>query len=79
MSGRGRRQDGVMSFVFPPNVTSGVIGGLSRANYQFQVYATVVVEGEALQGERSPLDEDSMISVEGENLNPRARFCNTCI
>ena len=72
MSGHRRRQDGVMSVVFLPSATSGVIGGLSRATYQFQVYATVVVEGELLQGERSPLDENSMISVEGENLEPQS-------
>ena len=35
------------------------------------MYATVVVEGRVLQGDRSPLGEDSMISVEGENLEAR--------
>ena len=69
MSGRHRRQDGVMSVLFPSSATSGVIGGLSRSTYQFQVYATIVVEGQALQGERSPLNEGSMISIkEGENF-----------
>ena len=68
MSGRRRRQDGVaMSVVFPPNTTSGVISGLSRATYQFQVYATVVVDGEAVPGERSLLGEDSTLAVGGEH------------
>ena len=70
MSGRRRRQDGVMSVVFPPNVTSGVISGLSRASYLFQVYATVVVDGDAVHGERSLLSGDSFISVEGKKLEP---------
>ena len=68
MSGRRRRQDGVMSVVFPPSATSGVISGLSRATYQFQVYATVVIaEGLISVGERSLLNKDSIISVEGED------------
>ena len=67
VSGRRRRQDGVMSLVFPPSATSGVISGLSRATYQFQVYATVVVDGEAVPGERSLLGEDSTLAVGGEH------------
>ena len=50
-----RRQDGgEMSAVFSPPATSGVIGGLDPAtNYQFQVFATVTVDGVTLQGEGS--------------------------
>ena len=70
LSGFQRRQNEVMSVVFPPSSTSGVISGLrSGATYQFQVYATIVVDGRAVTGERSPLKEDSMIRVEGEILN----------
>ena len=50
-----RRQDGgEMSAVFSPPATSGVIGGLdSDTDYQFQVFATVTVDGEPLEGEGS--------------------------
>ena len=43
-----------MSVQFPSTATSGVIAGLdSTATYQFQVFATVTVDGRPLQGERS--------------------------
>ena len=43
-----------MSAVFAPPATSGVIGGLDPdTDYQFQVFATVTVDGEPLEGERS--------------------------
>ena len=43
-----------MSAVFPGTSTTGVIGSLDRAtDYQFQVFATVTVDGVPLQGERS--------------------------
>ena len=43
-----------MSAVFPPPATSGVIGGLDPAtDYQFQVFATVTLDGVPLEGERS--------------------------
>ena len=50
-----RRQDGKeMSAVFPGTATSGVIAGLDPAtDYQFQVFATVTVDGVPLEGERS--------------------------
>ena len=50
-----RRQDGgEMSAVVPPPATSGVIGGLDPAtDYQFQVFATVTVDGVTLEGERN--------------------------
>ena len=55
VSQRRRRQDGgEMSAVFPPPATSGVIGGLDPdTDYQFQVFATVTVDGVTLEGERS--------------------------
>ena len=54
VSQRRRRQDGgEMSAVFPPPATSGVIGGLDPdTDYQFQVFATVTVDGVPLEGER---------------------------
>ena len=49
-----RRQDRAKSVEFPSTATSGVITGLdSTAAYQFQVSATVTVDGMPLQGERS--------------------------
>ena len=49
-SQRRRRQDGTIQF--PSTATSGVIAGLdSPATYQFQVFATVIVNGTSLQGE----------------------------
>ena len=45
-----------MSSVFPGTATSGVIGGLDPATeYQFQVFATVTVDGVPLEGENSPV------------------------
>ena len=53
-SQRRRRQDEAMSAQFPSTATSGVIAGLdSTATYQFQVFATVTVDGTPLEGERS--------------------------
>ena len=49
-----RRQDGTMSTQFPSTATSGVIAGLdSTATYQFQVFATITVDGTPLEGKRS--------------------------
>ena len=43
-----------MSAVFTPPATSGVIGGVDPStDYQFQVFATVTVDGVPLEGERS--------------------------
>ena len=55
VSQRRRRQDGgEMSAVFPPPATSGVIGSLDPdTDYQFQVFATVTVDGVTLEGEGS--------------------------
>ena len=55
VSQRRRRQDGgEMSAVFAPPATSGRITGLDSAtDYQFQVFATVTVDGVTLQGEGS--------------------------
>ena len=63
-SQRRRRQDGTMSAQFPSNAMSGVIAGLdSPATYQFQVFATVTVDGTSLQGERS---DPIRITFDGE-------------
>ena len=49
-----RRQDGEMTAVFPGSVTSGVITDLEPAIiYQFQVFATITVNGLSLEGEWS--------------------------
>ena len=49
-----RRQDGEMTAVFPGSVTSGVITDLEPAViYQFQVFATITVDGVSLEGEWS--------------------------
>ena len=53
VSQRRKRQE-EEEIVFPGTVTSAVITGLdSSFNYQFQVFATVIVNGETLEGERS--------------------------
>ena len=52
-----RRQDGEMTAEFPGSVTSGVITDLDPAlSYQFQVFATITVDGVSLEGERSTVD-----------------------
>ena len=49
-----QRRDGEMSVIFPAPVTSGVISNLNANGiYQFQVFATVIVKGSLLDGERS--------------------------
>ena len=54
VSQRRKRQEEEEEMVFPGTVTSAVITGLdSSVNYQFQVFATVIVNGETLEGERS--------------------------
>ena len=46
--------------VFPGTVTSAVITGLdSSVNYQFQVFATVILNGQSLEGERSTAEATS--------------------
>ena len=63
-SQRHRRQDGAMSAQFPSTATSGVIAGLdSPATYQFQVFATVTVDGTSLEGNRS---DPIRITFDGE-------------
>ena len=63
-SQRRRRQDEEMSAQFPSTATSGVIAGLdSPATYQFQVFATVTVDGTSLQGEKS---DPIRITFDGE-------------
>ena len=51
-SQRHRRQDEAFTVRFPSYALSGVIAGLdSTATYQFQVFATVTVDGTSLKGE----------------------------
>ena len=54
VSQRRKRQEEEEEMVFPGTVTSAVITGLdSSFNYQFQVFATVIANGQTLEGERS--------------------------
>ena len=49
-----KRQEGEMMIIVPGSVTSIVITGLDPSfNYQFQVFATVIIEGQPLDGDRS--------------------------
>ena len=51
---RKRQEEEEEEMVFPGTVTSAVITGLdSSFNYQFQVFATVIVNGQTLEGEGS--------------------------
>ena len=51
---RQEKEEEEEEMVFPGTVTSAVITGLdSSVNYQFQVFATVIVNGRILEGERS--------------------------
>ena len=60
-----RRQSREMSVVFPSPATSGVITGLdSTVTYQFQVFATAIVENTTLVGERS-----SPVQIEGKAVS----------
>ena len=53
VSQRRKRQE-EEKMVFPGTVTSAVITGLdSSVNYQFHVFATVTVNGQTLEGEKS--------------------------
>ena len=48
------QDEGEMMIIVPGSVTSIVITGLDPSfNYQFQVFATVIVDGETLEGDRS--------------------------
>ena len=60
--------DGEMTAVFPGSVTTGIITDLDPAlNYQFQVSATVTVDGLPLVGERSgPVSTSEAISLKFE-------------
>ena len=49
-----RQEDGEMMIIVPGSVTSIVITGLNPSfNYQFQVFATIIVGGQTLEGDRS--------------------------
>ena len=49
-----RQDEGEMMIIVPGSVTSIVITGLDPLfNYQFQVFATVIVDGETLNGDSS--------------------------
>ena len=51
------QQDGELTAVFPGTVTSSVISDLNPSyNYQFQVFATISVDGVPLNGEKSVPD-----------------------
>ena len=68
VSGQRKRQHGEMSREFLANATSCVIVGLeSGATYQFQVLATAEVNGMELAGDRSPVTDETRVSLGGES------------
>ena len=80
-SGRRKRQS--EEAVFPSSATFGIIDSLRPGTtYQFQVYATVEVDGAPLPGDPSPVTDDSMVRLEGENLQSQVlcisvyRYCS---
>ena len=49
-----RQEEGEMMIIVPGSVTSIVISGLDPSfNYQFQVFATVILDGQTVNGDRS--------------------------
>ena len=49
-----RQDEGEMIIIVPGSVTSIVITGLDPSfNYQFQVFATVIIDGQTLNGDGS--------------------------
>ena len=49
-----RQEEGEMMIIVPGSVTSIVITGLDPSfNYQFQVFATVILDGQTVNGDRS--------------------------
>ena len=49
-----RQEEGEMMIIVPGSVTSIVITGLDPSfNYQFQVFATVIVDGQPVNGDMS--------------------------
>ena len=67
-----QQSDGAFSIPFPSYATSGVISGLdSPATYQFQVFATVTVDGTSLEGKSiSPVN----FTFDGEYHYPHSNF-----
>ena len=54
VSQRRKRHEESEMIIVPGSVTSIVITGLDPSfNYQFQVFATVIVDGQTLEGDRS--------------------------
>ena len=57
-----RQEEGEMMIIVPGSVTSIVITGLDPSfNYQFQVFATVIIDGQTLEGDRSNTTNTSKI------------------
>ena len=57
-----RQDEGEMMIIVPGSDTSIVITGLDPSfNYQFQVFATVIVGGQTLEGDRSNTTDTSKI------------------
>ena len=74
------RQDERMSIVFPPSAMFGVIGGLRPGTtYQFQMYATVEVNATTLIGDPSPVTDDSMIRLKGDNMESQKIIIDTLL
>ena len=76
-SRRRQLQDGEMTAEFPGSVLSGIITGLDPGlSYQFQVFATVTVDGVPLEGERStPETSGQHLSCYKHNYYNISSFC----
>ena len=71
---RKRQEEEEEEMVFPGTVTSAVITGLdSSFNYQFQVFATAIVDGQALEGERSSAE------ATGNNTKLFTKLIKSCL
>ena len=64
---RRRQVTAEMNKTFPSSAASGTISGLEASKmYQFQVTAFVNVNGEELVGDRSEVNDNSRVDLEGE-------------
>ena len=64
---RRRQVTAEMNETFPSSAASGTISGLEASKtYKFQVTASVNVNGEELVGDRSALNDNSRVDLEGE-------------
>ena len=78
-------EDREMTAVFPGSSTSAIITDLDPdLSYQFQVFATVGVAGQSLEGERSfpplqPLSEELNTSQSISQFRDHTTLCGGCV